>query len=250
METPETGLFTTVTTDVPGVDACVLQVPEKLFKEDTNTSEGIALKDFMVAEGASKEDALDRGYGDYVLTGPGPEASGMRAYYFAKPRTTEESGTAYRSMQGVRLGIPWPAVFGSMSTGNLLAYDSDGTSYVQGTVWKPNWSKKFYDGPVTVLEEWFASHVPFTIPAASGMQPRSEVFDYGVGSYTLPECLHGSLTLSYEIGESTQRPAQTASMTFDATTPTTWPAYIVLQDGQTFEKGLYIRRRLKAFAPS
>lgn len=246
---PEQTLFTTIPTQVVGVRACVLYVPEAKLRDETNTAEGTTLAAFMAGT-INKGDALVRGFGAYVLTQAGELTNGLQAFYFAKQRTTEEIGTAFRSMKGVRQGIPWPAVFGSMDTGNLLAYDDDGTtSYVQGTVWKPVWAKKYYDGPVSTLEEWFASHAPFDIPLTSGMQPRSEVFDYGVGSYTLPECLHGELTLSYVIEECTRRPAQTASMTFDATTPTSRPSEIVLQDGQTFEDGLYIRKRLKAYEP-
>lgn len=248
-EGSETTRFTTVATPIAGVRSCVVYVPEEWLDDDTDTSEGILLKNFMPRK-VDLGRAMRRKYGDHALTRAGELVDGLQAFWFAKVRTPEQIAVAFRSMNGVRLGIPWPAVFGSMSTGNLLAYDSDGNSYVQGTVWKPNWTKKYYDGPVSVLEEWFASHEPFDIPTASGMQPRSEVFDYGVGSFTLPECLHGSLTLSYVIEESPARPAQTASMTFDATNMTAWPNFIVLQDGQTFEDGLYIRRRLKAFKPS
>lgn len=247
-EPQELTTFTTVPTPVGEESAGLLWVPERMVEAGNVPALGTALKDFMVR--ADKADALSRGFGEYVFTQQGGMADGWRSFYFAKLRSAEEIAAPYRTLTGVRSGIPWPAVFGSMATGNLLAYDESGTSYIEGTVWKPTWARKYYDGPVDTVEEWWASHTPFTIPVAAGMQPRSEVFDYGVGSFTLPECLHGALTLTYVIAESTRRPAQSASMTFDATNLTDWPDYIVLQDGQTFEDGLYIRRRLKALKPA
>ncbi len=246
-ESQELTNFSTIPTPVVGERACLLWVPEKELEATTNTSAGTTLKDFLPK--VDKGNAIARGFGGYVLTQAGAQQDGMQSFYFARPRSTEEIATPFRSLNGVRLGIPWPAVFGSMATGDLLAYDENGTSYVEGTIWKPVWARKYYDGPVSVLEEWFASHVPFDIQVAAGMQPRAETFDYGVGSMTLPECLHGAFTLTYSIGESTRRPAQTASVDYTATNMTDWPDYIVLEDTQSFQDGIYIRRRLKAFKP-
>lgn len=241
--------FTTVPTDVPGVDGAVLYVPERSIREDTVKTLGTTLADFMVPEGVFKGDALDRGYGSYVLSKAGDLADGWRAFWFAKVRTEEEIGTAYRTVPGIDQGQYWPPVLNTAVVAYLMAYDGNGESYVDRIVWDFAWTKKAYSGPVDVVEEFFASHVPFEGLTAEGMQDMGGTFDYGLGSMTLPQCLHGALDFTVEIGESSRYPLQTFTKHFDATVPTTWPDELITYDRQVFDAGLYLRKRIKALKP-
>lgn len=242
-------LFTTVPTALASESAGLLYVPEKAVKEGSIPPEGTKLKDFMPK--ANKADAQPRGFGDYVFTQQGDLQDGYRSFWFSKVRSPEEIAVAFRTEDEQRLGVYWPAVLGTVVAGNLLAYLPDGVStYVASTVWDFVFSKPAYDGPTKVRVEFFASHAPFTIPAAAGMQPMGGVLDYGIGSVTVPECLHGAFTLSYVIpANHPNYPEQSVSKDFAATTPTTRPESFVLRDGYRFENGLYIRRRETAYEP-
>jgi hypothetical protein len=244
----ETSFFTTVPTALVGEDACVLYVKESDITASTVRTRGMTLSAFMPI--VDKEDAVMRGFGEYVLTKQGDLQDGYRAFWFAKQRSPEEITTAYDTEEELRLGISWPAVLTTVNTGNLLAYTADGDTYVASTVWKFVYGKPAYDGPTKVLVEYFASHTKFTLGAAEGMQPMGGTLDYGIGSVSFPPCLHGNFRLTYEIPENHPNyPGQGIYQDFAATTPPMRPTSFVLRDGYRFENGLYIRRRETAFAP-
>lgn len=244
--------FTSLPTPVGSESAGLLWVPERVIREGGIPPLGTTLKNFMPGK-VSKGDAVGRGFGDYVFTRQGGLEGGWRSFYFARVRSSGEIATAFRTETQIRLGMSWPAVLTSVATGNLLAYNDAGGTYIASTVWKPVYAVPEYDGPTKVVVEWFASHAPFSLGAASGMQPTGLVLDYGIGSVSIPPCLHGTVTLRYEIPSNHPNyPAQGIEDTFPATTPVTRPSTLVLSDGFRFEEenGLYIRRRETAYAPS
>ena len=238
-------------TPLVGEDACVLYVREKDVKATPARVPGTTLADFM--PWLDKADALRRGFGTYVLSQSGELAGDMRAFYFVRPRSPEESAIPYRVLSGIRQGLYWPPVLSEVVGTNLARSESDGTSYVDQVVWDFHFFNQAYRGPTSVREEWYASHEPFDIPPAVGLQDEGGVFDYGVGSVTLPSCLHGYLELTFATGpDNPHYPDQTFSKIFLPTYPTAWPSSLVLEDEQSFDpgSGLYIRKRLVALRPS
>lgn len=244
----ESSPFETVPTQVPGLDSGLLWVRESLIREDSVLARGTTLLDFLPE--ANKGNALDRGFGSYVLTLAQQAQNGWRPFWFAKVRTAEEIAVAFDTEEQVRQGIYWPAVLSTVDSANLLAYTADSDTYVAGTAYKFNYALQAYDGPTKVLIEYFASHTKPTIAAASGMQPRGGALDYAIGSITVPECLHGALTLSYQIPDNhPSYEGKTFSVTIPATVPTMRPSSFVISDGYKFMDGLYIQRRETAYAP-
>jgi len=247
-ENPETSLFTTVPTVLVGERACVLYVPEAKLQAGTATALGTTLQNFM--PGVLKGRALTDGYGPYVLSQMGELADGLQAFWFARPRSSDEIATAFRTVEELKQGLYWPPVLTSVAIANLAEYDSTGTSYISNAVWDFVWAKMGWKGPTKVVTEWFASHAPFTtIADPQGMAEMGGTFDYGVRSMSLPPCLHPLLELSFTIPESSRYPVQTFTKEFLATNVTDWPSTLVIEDAQTFENGLYIRQRQTAYKP-
>jgi hypothetical protein len=247
-ENPETCLFTTVPTVLAGEDACVLYVPEKeMWEGMPGRALGTTLADFL--PGVDKAGALDRGYGGYVLTQAGELAKGLRGFRFVRVRTPEEIAVAFRAMPSIQQGLYWPPVLNTVVAANLMQYDETGVAYVAGMVWDFAWTRMAYRGPTKVVEEYFASHAPFALVVGTSMREIGGTFDYGVGSMTLPPCLHGTLNLSFTLAESSRYPTQTFSKTFSATNVTNWPGSYVLDEQQTFDGLLYIKKRVTAYMP-
>lgn len=240
--------FATVATPIAGVRSCVVWVPEEWLDDDTDTSEGILLKNFMPRK-VDLGRALRRKYGNHALTQAGEQADGLQAFWFAKVRTPEQIAVPYRTLRKDRMGIPWPPVLFDVAAANIVRYDDDGSPFVAGTVWDFDYSKKFYDGLTKVEEEWYMSHTSFNVPAPQVMQPMGGTLPYDGGSVTVPECLHGAFTLTYTVEESPRAPAATYEKIFAATTPTTRPATMVLEQEEVFQNGVYILRIVKAYEP-
>lgn len=239
--------FQTVATLKPGEVAGLLWVPASAIRGDFTMNPGTTLANAL--PGVSKGDALVRGFGSYVFTDNGPVENGWHGFWFARPFTAGEITTPFRSVTELRGGIYWPAVMGGFSVRNFQAYDSDGVKYTADIIWDFD-VRDSYDGPTKVLIEYFASHTPHSITTPTSMQPEGGTFYYGVAQVTIPKCLHQSLTLEYSTGNVNSRyPYQTFSKAFPATNLTTWPATITVDDGETFDNGLYIRRRVTGYRP-
>lgn len=238
----------TVPTALVNVSSGLLWVPEALVKENSIPARGTTLREFMPL--VNKGRAIVDGFGGYKLTMAGELQDGWRAFWFAKERSAEEIATAYLTETNIRLGILWPAVLTSGTSANVLTKKDGGGTYVSGTAYKFVYGKPAYDGPTKVVTEFFASHTDFSIGTPSGMQPTGCTLDYGIGSISIPPCLHGSVTLQYVIpSDHPTYGAATYSDTFAATTPATRPGTVVLSDGYGFENGIYIRRKETAYEP-
>lgn len=239
--------FETVSTVMPGLLSGLLWVHETHLLASTALTPGTTLANFVTA--APKGDARAKGFNDYVFTDFGPVDSGWHGFYFAKPFSAEQKTTAFRSVPDVRGGIYWYPVYASGNITNFQAYDNDGVKYTADVIWDFN-IRDGYDGPTRCVIEYFASHEPFTIAAPTTMQPEGGTFYYGVGQVSLPRCLHPEITLTYSTGVNNARyPLQTFSKTFPATNLTEWPATQIVDDGQTFDNGIYIRRTVTAYRP-
>ncbi len=243
----ETSFFTTVPTALVGEDAVVLYVKESEITDSTVRTLGMTLTAFMPL--LPKEDAELRGYGSYVLTKAGELADGMRAFWFAKQRSPEEIATAFDSDEGLRQGIYWPPVLNTVVTANLLAYDANLETYVASIVWDFSWTRKAWRGPTKVKVEYFASHEPFEVTVPTAMQDEGDFFNYGIGSMTLPPCLHGYLDLYVDIPESSRHPAQTFERVMLATSLTNWPDTLVIDMDPSFDRGIYILKVTTAYKP-
>jgi hypothetical protein len=85
----------------------VLFVKEKRFRDNTEADEGMQLREFM--PGVPKADALERGYGDYRLTGTTEAPAGYLGFTFAKPKTLPVNGGAQPFRTRVkRMKKEWP----------------------------------------------------------------------------------------------------------------------------------------------
>lgn len=242
-ETP----FQTMPTVKPGEIAGLLWVREDKVRGDFTLAAGTTLSNAFA--GLPKGDALVRGFGSYVFTDNGPKEQGWHGFWFARPFSSGEKTTAFRTVTEVRGGIYWPAVLSGLNVRNFKAYDGDGTEYTADVIWDFQ-LRDAYDGPTRVVIEYFASHEPHTISMPTSMQPEGGTFYYGVAQVSIPKCLHPSITLEYSTGNaSTRFPWQTFSKTFPATNLTAWPATLVIDDGETFDSGLYIRRKVTAYRP-
>jgi hypothetical protein len=247
-ESLETNPFMTVPTALVSVSSGLLWVPESAVKEDSLPARGTTLRDFM--PNVHKGRAIVDGFGGYKLTMAGELQDGWRAFWFAKERTAEQIATAYLTETEIRLGMLWPAVLSGGTSANVLTKKDGGGTYVSGTAYKFTYAKPVYDGPTKVVTEFFASHTDFSIATPSTMQPMGCTLDYGIGSISIPPCLHGSVTLEYVIpSDHPTYAAATFSDTFAATTPATRPNTLVLRDGYRFENGIYIRQKETAYAP-
>jgi len=239
--------FETASTVMPGVMSGLLWVPEKYLLASATMTVGTTLGNFLPA--APHGDARAQGYNDYVFTENGPVDSGWHGFYFAKPFSSGEKTTAFRTTTEIRGGIYWPPVLASGNIYNFQAYDSDGVKYTADTIWDFN-LRDAYDGPTKVIIEYFASHEPHTISTPTTMQPEGGTFYYGVSLVSLPRCLHPEILLTYSTGINNSRyPLQSFSKTFPATNLTEWPASFIVDDGETFDNGLYIRRKVTAYRP-
>jgi hypothetical protein len=239
--------FETVPTAMPGVLAGVLWVHEKYLLAAAAMTVGTTLGNFLPA--APHGDARAQGYNDYVFTDFGPVQEGWHSFYFAKVFSDVEKTTAFRTVPEVRGGIYWPPIYASGNIYNFQAYDRDGVKYTADTIWDFN-VRDAYDGPTRCVIEYFASHEPFSISAPTTMQPEGGTFYYGVGQVSLPRCLHPEILLTYSTGVNNARyPLQAFSKTFPATNWTEWPAIQIVDDGQTFDNGIYIRRTVTAYRP-
>lgn len=244
----ESNEFETRDTLVPGKIAGILWVNEDHIRADSTLTAGTTLANFL--PGVPKGDAIRRGFGSYVFTQNAGKDGGWHGFWFARPFSTEEKAAAFRTMTEVRGGIYWPPVMTSANVRNFQAYDGDGTLYTADVIWDFQ-IRDSYDGPTRVVIEYFASHEPHTISMPTSMQPEGGTFYYGVAQVSIPKCLHPLITLNYSTGaNSTRFPLQSFSKTLPATNVTEWPATIVIDDGEVFDEGIYIRRKVTAYRPT
>jgi|LakMenEpi03Aug12_release.lakeMendotaPanAssembly.Ray.scaffolds.fasta_scaffold753545_1 hypothetical protein len=239
--------FETVPTAVPGLLSGLLWVHEQLLLASSTLTVGTTLANFLPS--APKGDARAKGFNDYVFTDFGPVDQGWHGFYFAKPFSSGEKTTAFRTTTEIRGGIFWPPVLTNLTVANFLAKDADGTVYTADVIWDFSLTDS-YDGPTRVVLEYFASHEPHSISAPTTMKPEGGTFYYGVAQVSIPKCLHPSFTLTYSTGTNNKRfPYQVFSRTFPATTPTAWLDSFTVDDGETFDNGIYIRRKVTAYKP-
>lgn len=245
----ETTPFETRDTVKPGEVAGLLWLPEGKIRGDFTLAAGTTLQAAFATLAVNKGDALTRGFGSYVFTDNGPIEAGWHSFWFARPFTSGEKTTAFRTLTDVQRGIYWPPVYNGANVRNFQAYDSNSVLYTADVIWDFD-LRDAYDGPTQVLIEYFASHESHNIQAPTVMQPEGGTFYYGVAQVSIPRCLHPSLTLTYSTGTNSSRyPLQEFSKTFPATNLTAWPATQVVDDSEKFEGGLFIRRKVTAYRP-
>lgn len=176
---------------------------------------------------------------------------GYHNFYFITPRTGGAELVAFKSYTKLLPSMWWPPVLSTVSYG----MNREGNYRLT-----PVWSRDAYHGTTLVTVEEFYSHTPHTITNPTF---RPESFDgllsvVGGGAYDdirgelhLPRCLRPatSLTLNiipYTVGATTY---VEASMTIPATSPTAWPATLVIDDDQEQVAGGWLRKRVTATKP-
>lgn len=238
-------------TPIVGEFSALLWVNESFIRDGLTLAKGTALKDFMADQGVPKDDAINRGFGDHVLTEQVAKQDGYHGFYFLKPRTAEQIATAFSEMENDETAPLWPAVLLSISNTPINRYQTPGggSQYTERYNWSPVF-KEAYDGLYKVIEREYWSHEEFTLTMPTPMQPRGEFFDYVLGTFTLKPCLHGDYAWNFSTGTSNYLyPLITSSTTWSATTPTDWPDSIVIANGQRRFEGGYIRREVTAYKP-
>lgn len=227
----------------------ILWVDEKYFTASTSLSTGTTLTNFMSSLDIPKADAVEK-YGSWVYSGQASRQNGCLRFWFTASRSAGEISTAFLTLTEVRAGVYWPPVLTAANIRNFYAYDADGTSYVADVSWDFQ-IRDSYAGPTRTVIEYFASHAPHTISTPTSPQPEGGTFYYGVAQVTIPKCLHPWMLLTYSTGnESARFPSQSFSKVFPATNLIGWPSTMVLDDGEVFDNGIYIRRKVTAYRPT
>jgi hypothetical protein len=245
--------FQLVATPVVEERSCLVFVPQKKLLNSTSIARGTTLATFCGANQlANIGEGITHGYGDYTLTEPADAPSGYLGFYFCKPKTAEQAGTAIRSYYDVEPSYYWPPVLQQIDT----LQKPDGTYSLKPTF------KESYDGPTRILVQEFFSPDPFTISAPTVMRPLSFdgvlranllPYDLNIGSLQLPRCLRGNYTISVALDPPVTIGSITwlnAVMSIPATNFTDWPASLVIDDRQRQVSGGWLRRTVTAYPPT
>lgn len=161
--------FETRPTDDVAEVTGVLWVNETFVRADTVISIGTTLKDFLPS--IPRADALNRGFGAYVLTGSAGKRDGFHGYVFAKPKTAAQKRTPYRSVIKSR-PVRWDTwlrnLYGGTATRLLDTWEgASGASSTSNVVTRSEFVDRYEvipggDYMTEILVEEFHSPTPFT----------------------------------------------------------------------------------------
>ena len=155
---------------------------------------------------------------------------------------TGDDAISYQSV----VNYSWPAV--------LIGINFFAVEHKNGYLMRYGWDilmKEAYSGPCKALitEQWTVN--PVTISGVTYMQPTGIFFDFPMTrNFSIPECLHGAITLNEVVGSShpTLAPA-TTNKTFAATNFTDWPNSIIAGVQQAPYRGGYRTRTTLVYKP-
>lgn len=143
----------------------------------------------------------------------------------------------------------WPAVLRTINFFEVIAH-RDGVEYTERYGYDYT-MKESYSGPcdARVEEKW--SKTPVSASANVSMRPEAMAFDFPLTRvFSIPKCLHGSVSISEVIGtEHPHYPYTTTSKTFAATNYTDWPASMVASFTQTPFRGGFRSKKIIVDAP-
>jgi len=230
--------------------ALVLWVPRFNLDADAVTALGTTLANFL--PNVIKGNAIANGFGAYILTNHYGSSGDYVGFTFGKPKTAGQMETAFRTTYNIEPSVSWPAVLRSLSWTPINRIDPDtGTQFVERYNWEAD-IRASYDGPTKVKIEEFLDPTQFAIAVPEIMRPDGFVFDYVLGEFTLPPCLHSAFTLNFSTGTSNVHyPYIVSAKTILATNYTDWPSTIVVSDTQQqLASGLWLRKTVTAYKPS
>ncbi len=256
IEARETTHFYTLPTEDVAEDVAVLRVIESAIRADTVRTVGTALKDFMPDQ--PKGDAIDRGFGDYILTRPGPKEDGYHSYFFAKPKTAAQMAVPFRSTPRAEV-IPWPTMMRNLHGGmaRRIAFREADVFY-DSQINNERTVREFVDKyekipggqyATEIVVEEFQSPTPWPQLEVQTLVTTTVRYFYK-GTQLSLDCLHDDVTIpeqlaDFELDGDFGNPGaqeQPAGQFFPATRPKKWQPY-VLSDDQEFRNGLYYRVR-------
>jgi hypothetical protein len=141
----------------------------------------------------------------------------------------------------------WPPVLEGIETMDWLLRDGSSRYYS-----RPYYLREGYSGPckAQVVEAW--SIAPHTLSDPQTMRPLPIVYNSPLYGLSVGACLHGSVTVSANTGNTDPVFDQNAGSerTFAATIPTDWPASIIASDEQQPFRGGYLRKTLTVYRPT
>jgi hypothetical protein len=248
-EQQEICTFTTQPTPDVAERSVVLSVPEKFFKDSTTVALGTTLQAFL--PGQDKAGALNRGYGDYLLSDTENVEGGLLAFTFAKPKTSEQKATAFRTTIDIEASVYWPPVLRGLTWTPILRYQSagGGSTYVERYNWDID-MRDAYDGPTVVTTTEYLSPEPFVIAVPEILRPEGFTFDYVLGELTIPRCLHGAFNFSFSTGTTNYLyPYTISEKSVLATNAVDWPPTLVISDTQKRVNGVWWRTTVTASRP-
>lgn len=256
LENQEPCTFKTLRTPNVAERACVLYVPEKYFKDTTNTAAGTTLKDFL--PGVDKADALNRGFGLYLLTDTEEAPAGYQAFTFAKPKTAKQQRVPFKT-RTYHEPHYWPDWMRAMyaiedATVPYEIATATGSQYVDRVLDRVEIiDGGNYETSITVEEFFNAEPTPETEFSSITPQPTTVSWNY-LGSsgslsclhplVTIPEIMTGG-TLVDGFGTPNARERQTGGDIFPATNMTGWDDHY-FSDTEVPLNGGYYRVRKRA----
>lgn len=260
-ETREPTHFESRPTDDVGEQVGVLWVIEDRIKATTTITEGTTLREFL--PGVPKDDAIARGYGDYLLTRSAGKADGYLGYYFAKPKTEAQSQQQpYRSTPRT-MEITWPAwlrsLYGGIATRTL---DSESGTNSSGATTNTKTRTEFQDRyeliprlryRTAVVVEEFLSPTQWQRLSKDEGPVETLVRYFYKGTQFSMECIHDDVLVPEDYTSFTRDQVfgmrNSAELPdgqlFPATNWLGWKSGWVLSDDQEFIDGLWKRTRIR-----
>lgn len=208
---------------------------------------------------------------NFVYTGQGPDDKEGGTLLFAPNMTEDEANIPFRTTTSFKLKS-WPAILIRMTPIPVRSYpistqkmSTGGADY--GTV-NIQFVQRYKMEQVYIPEqtvstkitvEEFTSPRPFNIPKHQTPVTDSVIFQLPTGEqFGFPSCLHKKLTIPKIMVGTGSAPLSGSGgvsdfelingQVFQATNFPTWLSYYE-SDEQTYEGGIYYRRRVKVHAP-
>ena len=250
-EPQETCQCMVVRTPNPMERAVMLWVPEKFFSDDTVTTPGTELQDFMPL--ADKADAIQRGYGGYLMTDSCDADPGYLGFYFAQPKTAKQRQKPFRTKTTRELYYwpPWMRALYAVTDPNtpIAVQTPSGTTY-QNTVFD-RW--ELISGgnyQAQVVQEEFTSPEPFPPEELQCWTPQPTEVNYNyLGAQNSVSCLHEDITIPEQqtnalpvpgFGTPNAQERWAGGDFFPATNMTGWGPHPASNE-QQFINGVYYR---------
>ncbi len=251
----------------------VLWVPEKFFNAATSTPRYTTLTNFMASKDIPKMDAIDQGFGTYILTGALPKANGCLRFIFNKDKTATEIATLVSTPYRRFESVEWPSelrylygVSGVERVTDTYSEPYQSPNYLgNGTADRLTKSRPFMrdryelipggNYRTEVLVEEFFSHKPIPTQEEQ-MIPTVVAYNYATMQNSLV-CLHDDIfvpeleqvTILQDFGTIRTQHSDFSGQFFPRTNYVSLPAQFVWRDILTERDGGFFRQRLTAFAP-